>query len=163
MKALLIRVLALIILVVNCPMTNGFRVIKLKDLDPELSYIPVTIGEKFIVEIEASPESTGFIWTLESLDLGPASHNRQAVETLNLVHPLNLDEHHEGEFFKRPKSNNNNDKDAHEGVYHFEFKVNTEGHTGSETLSFIHRKPSTMEGHTEKQVYLSISARKDEL
>ena len=132
---------------------SGFdRVVKLKDLDSEMAYLPVKLGEKFIIEIEGTP-SSGFLWTVE--DLG----YRHSLEALELIECMNLDENHAGEYYNYPKGHTNKES----GVYHFHFRVNNKGHTGSETINFILRKPETKVGAIEKHLYIHVDERKDEL
>jgi len=168
MKASILQLLSILLLifVINAevhyeePDTEGYKIFRLKDLDSELPHIEVKPAEKFIIEIESNP-STGFIWTIEDLEI------KHSLETLDLVHCTNLDDNLTGEFYtKKPDGNN---KVGVGGFYHFQFQANIYDNTGSETINFIQKRPGTMEGAIEKHVYITITKnpttteRKDEL
>ena len=136
---------------------TGLRTIKIEDLDHDLHYIPLRNGEKFIIEIEGSP-STGFIWTLDDLNL-----KHSLANTLPLIQAINLDKNRSAVFYRKPHKEDKDHLKSSEGIYQFKFKVNDENRTGHETISFNLKNIDTHEGITEKKVNISVSNPKTDL
>lgn len=141
----------LIISIVYClNQQNEFRILNLNDIKDLDSYIPIKLGQKFIIEIEGNP-TTGYMWSLE---------NHDNLKNSNLVTPLNLDEHHSAEYYGK-----NYDKKTVQdekvrlsgtgGIYHFKFQANSEK-IGEETLNFVYKRSWENDGQSRKSINLKI-------
>ena len=99
------------------------KLIRLVDLLEDNTYIPIRLGQVFIIEIEGNP-SEGKVWILNEPSL---------LISRNLIRPLNIDEKNSTKFyFSKTESDFSN------GFYHFKFKASKKNN-GYEEITFIYK------------------------
>ena len=137
------------ILLISLMFSNSFhqdhRIVKLKDFEHESTYLPIFCGQKFTIEVEGNL-STGFIWAFET-----DSESKKD----NLINPLNLNDKNTVEFV-RDKEN----KVGKPGVFHFQFQAHEEN-SGFVELTFLNKRPWTLEGSSKKKIKIKVMNLKD--
>lgn len=127
-------------------LTNEDRIIRLKDIEGENSYIPVRGGQKFTIEIEGNP-TTGYQWQLEL---------PEKLTNKKMIKPINLKENNTSDYYTRQRMS---EDEVHAlgvgGIYHFKFQANEEKE-GMEELTFIYKRPWTDEDQIQKKVNLKV-------
>ncbi len=122
---------------------EGFRKINIKDLEED-SYLPLTLGQKFIIELDGNP-TTGYSWTLED----PQYLNSSLLKTIDLK------ENNGGEYYKKHTDEDSEFKRVGGGgYYHFKFQVGEI--EGFHKLNFVYKRAWTDEDKIKKTVSLKF-------
>ncbi len=132
-------------LMITNAMDHEHRIVKLKDFTHESTYLPIFGGQKFTIEVEGNP-TTGFIWELET----ESENNKDKI-----VAPLNLNDKNTVELIKHK-----DDTVGKPGVYHFQFQAHEEN-SGFVELTFLNKRPWTLEGSSKKKILVKVLNLKD--